>query len=377
MAKTPKRWALFFLAFVLTISGLAVIGFEEIASQPAGFGDVFPHYVFPSPAAPQDRTYLGIPDGETFTIGNIEADLIVVEVLNIYCTSCQKQAPIYNRVFRLMEDDPVTQGRIKWMGVGVGNNETEVGYFKEQKDVPFPILTDVNFEFYDAIGGPGGVRTPFTILVRKDEKERGIVVDSHVGFRRDEEEIFEGIKAALQYDLAYLKIKEGERMVLPVAEKLTPPLSEDELLEKIRDGMAITGASIIEIRRIQLEHEVLYLGRVRLGGEEKQFFAKVVSRPPVCDICHDIHFIYVFDEKGEIQNFIPIHLTKWGNRLWNDEDVEKMKSRLIGQSLLKPFQFNRDLDAVSKATITSVVIFDGINKGKITYTELMRRNYLK
>ena len=165
MAKTPKRWALFLLAFVLTISGLAVIGFEVIASQPAGFGDLFPHYAFPSPGAPQDRAYLGIPDGKTFTIGDIEADLIVVEVLNIYCTSCQKQAPIYNQVFRLVEDDPVTQARIKWMGVGVGNNETEVGYFKKQKDIPFPILTDVNFEFYDVIGGPGGVRTPFTILV--------------------------------------------------------------------------------------------------------------------------------------------------------------------------------------------------------------------
>jgi len=235
----------------------------------------------------------------------------------------------------------------------------------------------LNFKFYDVVGGPGGVRTPLTILVRKDEKDRGIVINSHIGFRRDKEEILDGIKAALQYDLAYLKIKEGERTVLPESEKLNPPLSDEDLLQKIREAMAIGGASVTEIRTITIKDEKIYLGRIHTDSEEKQLFATVVSRPPVCDICHDIHFIYIFDEQGMVKNFVPIQLTKWGNRPWNDKDMAKMKNRLIGRSLLDPFQFDRDVDAVTKATITSVVIFDGMNRGKSIYADLMRENYIK
>lgn len=57
--------------------------------------------------------------------------------------------------------------------------------------------------------------------------------------------------------------------------------------------------------------------------------------------------------------------------------MAKMKNRLIGRSLLDPFQFDRDVDAVTKATITSVVIFDGMNRGKSIYADLMRENYIQ
>jgi len=368
-----------FLLVTLSFFLLAIVSQRsgDAARQTARFGDFFPLYTFQSPDTFEDRAYLGIPEGKSFTIADIQADLIVLEVLNIYCTSCQMQAPIYNEVLRSLEGDPLSKGRIKWMGVGVGNNEKEVAAFRESKDIPFPILTDLNFKFYDVVGGPGGVRTPLTILVRKDEKDRGIVIDSHIGFRRDKEEILDGIKAALQYDLAYLKIKEGERTVLPESEKLNPPLSDEDLLQKIREAMAIGGASVTEIRTITIKDEKIYLGRIHTDSEEKQLFATVVSRPPVCDICHDIHFIYIFDEQGMVKNFVPIQLTKWGNRPWNDKDMAKMKNRLIGRSLLDPFQFDRDVDAVTKATITSVVIFDGMNRGKSIYADLMRENYIK
>jgi hypothetical protein len=238
-------------------------------------------------------------------------------------------------------------------------------------------VTDFHFDLYEAVGGPGGIRTPFTILVRKDEEKRGIIVDSHMDFRRNKEEILNGIKVALQYDLAYLKIEEGKRVVLPVTEKLKPPIPAEELLKKIEKGMALPGGVVEEIRRIPPEAEYLYTGKLEVKGQKKQLFAKVVSWPPVCDICHDIHFIYVFDEKAKITNFIPLHLTKYGNGVWNQKDIEAMKSRLIGRSLLKPLEFNRDVDAVSRATITSLVIFHRLSKGKEIYTELMKQGYLK
>ncbi len=369
------------LSFVLVpiFCSFILVGFIPGQSLPKGtkLGDLFPPYTFPSPISSQDWTYLGLSEGKPFTLGDIQADLIVLELLNIYCTSCQKQAPIYNHVFDLVERDSSMEGKVKWMGVGVGNNEREVESFRKRKSIPFPIVTDYRFQLYEAIGGPGGIRTPFTILVRKDEKGRGIIVDSHMGFRRSKEEILDGIKAALQYDLAYLKIEEGKRMVLPMTEKLKPPIPEEELLKKIEEGMALSGGVVEEIRRIPPEGEYLYTGRLKIKTQQKRLFAQVVSWPPVCDICHDIHFIYLFDQEAKITNFIPLHLTKYGNRVWSESDIEAMKSRLVGRSLLQPFEFNRDVDAVTRATITSVVIFQRINKGKEIYTALMKQGYVK
>jgi len=363
---------LLFCSFILVVSALG-----QKSPKGTQLGDLFPPYTFPPLTSSQDQSYLGLSEGKRFSLGEVQADLIVVELLNIYCTSCQKQASIYNEVFDLVESDPAMKGKVKWMGVGVGNNQREVESFRKLKQVPFPIVTDTQFKLYEAVGGPGGIRTPFTILVRKDEKGRGIVVDSHMGFRRDKEEIIEGIKAAFQYDMAYLKVEEGKRVALPVTEKLKPPIPEEELLKKIKNGMAASGGIVEEIRRIPPEEEYLYVGKVRVPGGEKKLLAKVVSWPPVCDICHDIHFIYVFDEGGKITNFVPIHLTKYGNREWSEDDIEAMKSRLIGHSLLKPFEFNRDVDAITRATITSVVIFQRLSKGKEIYTALMKQGYVK
>ncbi len=375
----PIRKRGFSFVLVLLFSFLIPGGFAfgQGTQKVARSGDLFPPHTFPPPTSSQDRSYFGLTEEKPFTLGDIQAHLIVLELLNIYCTSCQKQAPINNEVFGLVERDPITKGKVKWMGVGVGNNEREVAFFRKEKDIPFPILPDIQFNLYQAIGGPGGIRTPLTLLIRKDEKGRGIVIDSHVGFRGNREELLGEIKAALQYDLAYLRIEKGKRTVLPVTEKLKPPISDEELLKKIKEGMAPHGGIVGEIRRIPPEEKYLYMGRVQVNAEKKHYFAKAVSWPPLCDICHDIHFIYVFDEEAKITNLIPIRLPKEYNRAWNERDIETMKKRLIGRSLLKPFEFNRDVDAVSGATITSVVIFHRLDEGKEAYTLLMKQGYVK
>jgi peroxiredoxin len=171
---------------------------DQVSGQPE-IGESFLQYEYLSPARPKDCAYLGVPKGQGFTIQEIEADLIVLMVLNIHCTACQMQAPIYNEVVWRLEEDPLTRGRIKWIGVGVGNNETEVEYFREEKGISFPILTDEDFKLYDALGGPDRVRVPLTILVGRDEDRGPIIISSHIGFRQNKEEIFRGIKAALRH----------------------------------------------------------------------------------------------------------------------------------------------------------------------------------
>ena len=359
-------------SMIVLLCFVVLIGFTGGHSRSAvsRFGDLFPAHEFSVSLSAEDRTYLGLSERASFNLADVQADLLVLELLNIYCTSCQMQAPIYNDVFRTIDKDPTMRDRVKWLAVGVGNNPREVEAFRKMKDIPFPVVPDAHFDLYEAIGGPGGIRTPFTLLVRKDQEGRAIVIDSHMGLRQETEDIVEGIKAALQYDLAYVQMGDGERLVLPAGQRLEPPLSGDDLLQTVKEGMTVSGGVVEELRRISPDAEFLFMGRVRLATGDKQLFAKVVSRPPVCDICHDIHFIYVFDGEGTIVNFIPIHLTKYGNRKWSQEDIQAMKDRLIGRSILTPFQFDREVDAVSRATITSVVIFYSLGRGKEIYDQL-------
>ena len=62
--------------------------------------------------------------------------------------------------------------------------------------------------------------------------------------------------------------------------------------------------------------------------------------------------------------FEPINLTKYGNKVWNEDDVEKMRKRVLGKSVLQPMDYDPEVDAVTSATITSAVIFKALAQGK-------------
>lgn len=96
----------------------------------------------------------------------------------------------------------------------------------------------------------------------------------------------------------------------------------------------------------------------------------------ICDACENTHFIYVFNSQGKLVNFSPIVLTKLGNKRWNQEDLKKMKSRVLGKYLYNPFDFDSRVDAVSQATITSVLIFDSLERTDTIYQELKEKGYL-
>ena len=113
------------------------------------------------------------------------------------------------------------------------------------------------------------------------------------------------------------------------------------------------------------------------GAVHRRLFAEVAVRHSICDVCHDVHFFYVFDSRGKVLAFEPLHLTKRDNKPWNAEEVAKMRDRLIGTSLVDPPAFNAGVDAVTSATITSAVIFDAVDQGKALLRELSDKGYLK
>ena len=114
-----------------------------------------------------------------------------------------------------------------------------------------------------------------------------------------------------------------------------------------------------------------------MKDKKKNVFAVMVSRPTPCDVCHDVHFIYVFDATGKILRLVPLQLTKYGNEPWDQADIEKIRKRIEGQYIQSSFDFDPEIDAVTSATITSSIIFRSLEEEQITLRELKEKGFLQ
>ena len=133
------------------------------------------------------------------------------------------------------------------------------------------------------------------------------------------------------------------------------------------------GNDLADFRKLSIADRHVYAGVIKNGENAQTLYAEVISRPTICEVCEDVHFFYVFNEKGAVVEFVPLQLTKWGNNEWTAEDIEIMRQRLMGRFIFTPFYFNPELDAVSSATITSAIIFDSLSDGKSLFDSLGKR----
>jgi len=136
-------------------------------------GGVFPEIILSAPQTAHEKDYLGITGTDPFKISQIKADVVIVEIFSMYCPHCQKDAPVINELFELIQNKPSVRDKIKIMGIGAGNTQFEVDFFKDQYKVPFPLLHDESFSVHKNIGE---VRTPyFFVLDIKEDKSYEII----------------------------------------------------------------------------------------------------------------------------------------------------------------------------------------------------------
>jgi len=357
------------------ISSFSIFFFYSIAwseTKPVSFAIPFPDLTFTHTLSKEEQAYLGIPQKKSFSFKEIRGNLILIEFISTYCVSCQRQAPIFNEVYATIQKEPKLKGKVKMIGVASGNNSHEVEIFKKTYKVPYPIFSDSKFDAHTAVGSP---RTPFTIWVRRHAQGKSIVVSTHLGLIDSVESALDETRAVLQYDLALLKPKKG---AIYEGDALMPPLKEEELMAKAREGMEASGGRVIQIEKISMKDgDWVYVGKVDFGKYQGNLFSKLTSRRAVCDICHDTFFIYTFDPEGKVIDIVPIQLTKFGNLSWTEQDMKKLRDRILGKSIFSSFTFNPSVDSVSGATITAALIFDSLDKAKEIFEKLKKEGYIR
>lgn len=367
----PAPWrlaaGLFFLSLLMPVELPAE---EKTLIKP---GDDFPEISLKTPSGAGDRAYLGIPREGRFTIRDIRAKVILVEILNVYCGACQRQAPLYNRLFSAIQADPAARKQIKLIGIAVGNDEEEIRTFRKHFRIPYPVVADPEYLLHAAIGGGP---TPFSIIVRREPGSRTILVaDAHLGTIENVRGLFKRMKDWQRMDLASIRqqVEKSKAKVIT----LKPPIGEEEIQARVRTAFTEDGGRLSGFESVPLKKgRVVYTGVVEKNGETRRLFAQVVSEIPTCDECHETHFIYAFEADGRITHFIPIQLAKYGNEDWSEADIGAMRRRIVGRYIYRPFPFKAKVDAVTSATITSAAIYRGLNQGQSMFDELRARGLL-
>ncbi len=145
----------------------------------------------------------------------------------------------------------------------------------------------------------------------------------------------------------------------------SPDMSPEEIVEVIETAIRTKGHTIESTEKVIMDNgEGVYVSALSPKRSGRYLFSRVESRPSLCDICHDSHFIYVLNQKSIITDFIPLELTKYGNISWDADDVKKIRDYFAGQSIFDDFSFDPETDAVTAATMSSSLVFESFNKAK-------------
>jgi peroxiredoxin len=147
-------------------------------TEPPREGGKLPAFKLTIPKSVEEKNYLGLSGGGPFSIPQIKANVVIIEIFNMYCPHCQAAASEVNKFYSAIENDPVLRGKIKLIGIGAGNSQFEVDLFKKKYSITFPLFPDADFSIHEACGR---VSTPYFIGVKINADGSHRVIYSKLG----------------------------------------------------------------------------------------------------------------------------------------------------------------------------------------------------
>lgn len=374
MKKNAKSW--FEILIVLSIVFFCTSAESQSVKPLLKAGDPFLPVEIKANLTTAQKEYLGVRKAKKFRLSDIQASVIVVEYFNKYCPHCQRQAPIMNDLYQAIQQDPALKSKVKMIGIGSGNNAKQVELFKQEKNIPFPLIPDDQFTLHDEVGRP---KTPFIILFKKTGDGKGIVSATFLGIVLTKDKMLEDIRTLVTSDVLVLdEAKEPTDASEKTAD--SPQLSDEEFQKIVVDRLVGAGEKVIQFERVLALDEafdIVYKAHIRQSAGERIYFIRKVYRNTVCGNCHDAHFWYYFDARGKIINFYSIYLTKAYNKQWSESELNAFNKRIIGRSIQEKFIFNPRIDAVTAATITSSLIYDTLGETKNLFARLKKAGAIK
>ena len=169
-----------FAAFAICLL-LATHAGLAFTNAPA-IGESLPPFKLPIPQDARSQRYLGLSGTGQFTIAQIEAKVVIIQIFSMYCPVCQKEAFRVNKLYRTIQKRKDLKDKIKIIGIGTGNTPFEVGFFQKKYEVDFPLFSDEDLSIHKILGK---LRTPYYIGVKINRDGSNEVFYSRLGQVKD------------------------------------------------------------------------------------------------------------------------------------------------------------------------------------------------
>jgi len=207
----PLSFVLFFFLFMSNSAFCATVSPEPTK------GGKLPAINLPAPKNSGEKIYLGLSGDGSFKIHQIKAKVVLIKIFNLYCPLCQSTTSAMVELHDQIEKHPDFNGKIKLIGIGVGNSQSEIEMFKRNNNIPFPVFPDQDFIIHKALGE---VRTPFFIAIKINRNRSHEIVHTHLGGLTDIQGLLDLMYEA--YGIPQEDLQRKEKLATSTANQTLP-----------------------------------------------------------------------------------------------------------------------------------------------------------